>query len=137
VNSVTEAARAKGKPSPRPTFWQEPAIKRILFWTRPLPSATKARLSLHKSRKASYSSVMSPLLERITVDPQVCGGRPCIKGTRIWVSLLLGLMAGGTSEAEILAEYPQLSQPDVLAALAYGAETARGHVVAVPPGRAA
>ena len=80
---------------------------------------------------------MNPLLERITIDPEVCGGRPCIKGTRIWVSLVLDFLAGGMTEAEFLTEYPQLVHDDVLAAIAYGAEAAREHVVSVPVGRVA
>ena len=71
-------------------------------------------------------------LDRISIDPEVCGGKPCIKGTRIWVSLVLDLLAGGWSEAELLAEYPQLTHHDVLAAIAYGAEAARDRIIAVP-----
>jgi uncharacterized protein (DUF433 family) len=80
---------------------------------------------------------MNPLLERITIDPEICGGKPCIKGTRIWVSLVLDLLAGGMPEAELLAEYPGLVHEDVLAAIAYGAEAARERVVPVPVGRVA
>jgi uncharacterized protein (DUF433 family) len=72
------------------------------------------------------------LLERITIDPKVCGGKPCIKGTRIWVSLILDLLAGDMGEADLLAEYPQLRHEDVLAAIAYGAEVARERIVPVP-----
>jgi uncharacterized protein (DUF433 family) len=68
---------------------------------------------------------MRPLLERISIDPQICGGKPCIKGTRIWVSLILDFLAEGMSEAELLAEYPQRAHEDVLAAIAFGAEAAR------------
>ena len=68
---------------------------------------------------------MNPLLQRISIDPAVCGGKPCIKGTRIWVSLILDFLAEDISEAELLAEYPQLAHEDVLAAIAYGAEAAR------------
>jgi uncharacterized protein (DUF433 family) len=68
---------------------------------------------------------VNPLLHRISIDPKVCGGKPCIKGTRIWVSLLLDFLAEGMTEAELLAEYPQLSREDVLAAIAFGAEAAR------------
>jgi uncharacterized protein (DUF433 family) len=75
---------------------------------------------------------MNALLDRITIDPEVCGGRPCIKGTRIWVSLILDVLADGTAEADLLAEYPQLSHEDVLAAIAYGAEAARERVIPVP-----
>jgi uncharacterized protein (DUF433 family) len=68
---------------------------------------------------------MNPLLERIVIDPEVCGGQPCIRGTRIWVSLVLDFLAAGTTETELLAEYPQLLHDDVLAAIAYAAEIAR------------
>jgi uncharacterized protein (DUF433 family) len=72
------------------------------------------------------------LLQRISIDPQVCGGKPCIKGTRIWVSLILDFLAEGMSEAELLAKYPQLVHEDVLAAIAFGAEAARVRFVPVP-----
>jgi uncharacterized protein (DUF433 family) len=74
---------------------------------------------------------MNPLLERVTIDPRICGGKPCIRETRIWVSLVLDLLAGGVAEAEVLAEYPQLTHEDVLAAIAYGAEVARERIVPV------
>jgi uncharacterized protein (DUF433 family) len=75
---------------------------------------------------------MTSRLDRISIDPAVCGGRPCIRGTRIWVSLVLDLLAGGMSEAELLAEYPALTHDDVLAAIAYGAEAARERMIPVP-----
>jgi uncharacterized protein (DUF433 family) len=75
---------------------------------------------------------MSNPLDRISIDPAICGGKPCIKGTRIWVSLVLDLLASGTTEAELLADYPGLTHDDVLAAIAYGAEAARERVIPVP-----
>jgi uncharacterized protein (DUF433 family) len=63
--------------------------------------------------------------DRITIDPRVCHGKPCIKGTRIWVSLVLDFLASGDSIEDILREYPQLTREDVLACIAYGAEMAR------------
>jgi uncharacterized protein (DUF433 family) len=75
---------------------------------------------------------MTNLLDRISIDPAVCGGKPCIRGTRIWVSLILDLLAGGMGEAQLLAEYPGLTHQDVLAAIAYGAEAARDRVIPVP-----
>jgi uncharacterized protein (DUF433 family) len=72
------------------------------------------------------------LLERISIDPQVCFGKPCIKGTRIWVSLILDQLAGGTTIDELRTEYPQLTREDVLAAIAYGAEVTRERIVPVP-----
>jgi uncharacterized protein (DUF433 family) len=74
---------------------------------------------------------MNALLERITIDPGICGGKPCIKGTRIWVSLVLDLLSDGMAEAELLVEYPQLAHEDVLAAIAYGAEVSRERIVPV------
>jgi uncharacterized protein (DUF433 family) len=68
---------------------------------------------------------MIDLLDRINIDPAVCGGKPCIRGTRIWVSLILDQLAAGATEAELRAEYPQLTHQDVLAALAYGASRIR------------
>ena len=75
---------------------------------------------------------MNSLLQRISIDPNVCFGKPCIRGTRIWVSLLLDFLADGMSVQEILAEYPQLSREDVLAAITYGAEMARERYVEIP-----
>jgi uncharacterized protein (DUF433 family) len=75
---------------------------------------------------------VNPLLERITIDPRICGGKPCIKGTRIWVSLILDFLSEGMTEAELLDEYTGLTHEDVLAAIAYGAEAARERVIPVP-----
>jgi uncharacterized protein (DUF433 family) len=75
---------------------------------------------------------MDALLERISIDPKVCFGKPCIRGTRLWVSLLLDFLAAGTTIEEILAEYPQLEREDVLAAIAYGAEMSRERFVDLP-----
>ena len=80
---------------------------------------------------------VNPLLERISIDPGICGGKPCIKGTRIWVSLILDFLADDMTEAELLSEYPGLTHEDVLAALAYGAEAARERVIPVPAENAA
>ena len=75
---------------------------------------------------------MNSLLERISIDPNICFGKPCIRGTRIWVSLILDFLASGTSMAELLEEYPQLTREDILAAIAYGAEMARERYVEIP-----
>ena len=62
------------------------------------------------------------LLKRISIDPKICFGKPCIRGTRIWVSLIIDNLAAGTPEEEILAAYPSLKKEDIRAALAYAAE---------------
>lgn len=69
---------------------------------------------------------------RIAIDPRLCHGKPCVAGTRIWVSLVLDFLASGESVEQILAEYPQLKRDDVLACLAYGAELARERFVPIP-----
>ncbi|MEK7326641.1 MAG: DUF433 domain-containing protein [Chloroflexota bacterium] len=74
---------------------------------------------------------MNPLLERISIDPNVCFGKPCIRGTRIWVSLILDLLASGTSTDELMTEYPQLAVEDIRAAIAYGAEMSRERYVEI------
>jgi uncharacterized protein (DUF433 family) len=72
------------------------------------------------------------LLDRISVDPQACFGKPCIRGTRIWVSLIVDNLAEGLAEAEILKAYPQLAPEDIRAALAYAAEMTRDRVIPIP-----
>ena len=67
---------------------------------------------------------MNPL-ERISVDPAVRSGKPCVRGTRITVGDVLGYLAGGMSESELLADFPQLTQADILACLTYAAERER------------
>ena len=69
------------------------------------------------------------LLARISIDPNVCFGKPCIKGHRIWVSLVLDLLAGGMTIQEILDEYPGLEEADIYACLAFGAEMSRERII--------
>lgn len=80
---------------------------------------------------------MNPLLERISVNPEICFGKPCIRGTRIWVSLLLDFLSSGATMEEILQDYPHLTREDVLAAIAYGAEMSRERIVDLPGSSAA
>ena len=65
------------------------------------------------------------LLNRIAVDPAIRFGKPCVRGTRISVGDVLGYLAGGMSQAQILADFPQLTSDDVRACLAYAAERER------------
>jgi uncharacterized protein (DUF433 family) len=75
---------------------------------------------------------MASLLDRISIDPNVCFGKPCIRGTRIWVSLILDFLASGETAEQILEEYPHLTAEDIRAAIAYGAEVARERIIPVP-----
>lgn len=72
------------------------------------------------------------LLNRISINPNICFGKPCIRGHRIWVSLILDLLAGGMTAEEILKDYPSLTIEDVQACIAYGAEMARERYVDIP-----
>ncbi|MDP2755112.1 MAG: DUF433 domain-containing protein [Nitrospirota bacterium] len=69
--------------------------------------------------------------ERITVDPFVCHGKACIKGTRVMVSVILDNLAEGVSEEEILKSYPSIVPDDIKAAIAYAAELSRERLVSV------
>ncbi len=70
--------------------------------------------------------------EYITVDPEICHGKACIKGTRIMVSVVLDNLAAGLTADEILQSYPSLTREAVQAAIAYAAELARERVVIMP-----
>ena len=72
------------------------------------------------------------LLSRISIDPNICFGKPCIRGHRIWVSLILDLLAGGATIEELLEEYSGLEREDILACIAYGAELTRDFYVEIP-----
>lgn len=69
------------------------------------------------------------LLKRISVDPEVCHGQACIRGTRIMVSIILDCLAAGMSHEEILNKYPTLAPEDIRAAIAYGAALAEEQVL--------
>ena len=70
--------------------------------------------------------------EHISVDPNVCHGKACIRGTRVMVSVVLDNLAAGQSVEEILESYPSLSEEGIQAAIAYAAELARERVVSLP-----
>ena len=72
------------------------------------------------------------LLRRITVDPAICHGKPCVRGLRYPVTMLLELMSSGMSHEEILADYEDLERADLLAAIAYGARLSDSRRFALP-----
>ena len=74
---------------------------------------------------------MPDLMERITINPEQCGGHPCIRGMRIRVTDVLDLLAAGRTVAEVLEELPDLEKEDILAAIQYAAQ------ILDPPPRAA
>ncbi|MEI2582048.1 DUF433 domain-containing protein [Scytonema sp. PRP1] len=72
------------------------------------------------------------LLSRISIDPNICFGKPCIRRHRISVSLILDYLAGGAIIEEVLEAYPSIEREDVLACIAYGAEIPRDVFVEIP-----
>jgi len=70
-------------------------------------------------------------LERISVDPDVCHGKACIKGTRIMVSVILDNLAAGLTAEETIKSYPSLTKEDIQAAIAYAAELAKERSVPI------
>jgi uncharacterized protein (DUF433 family) len=63
------------------------------------------------------------------VNPNICFGKPCIKGTRIWVSLILDFLSSGDSIEDIIKGYPQITREDILACIAYGAAMSRENYI--------
>jgi uncharacterized protein (DUF433 family) len=72
------------------------------------------------------------LLSRISIDANICFGKPCICGHRLWVSLILDLLASGWSFQEVLENYPGVEEADIRACIAYGAEMSRERYVDIP-----
>ena len=70
--------------------------------------------------------------EYISVDPQVAHGQACLKGTRVLVSVVLDNLAAGLSTAELVKSYPSLNEESIRAAIAYGAELTKEHVMSMP-----
>lgn len=70
--------------------------------------------------------------EFITADPEICHGKPCIKGTRVMVSVVLDNLAAGVTLDELLTSYPSLSREAIQAAVAYAADLARERIVPMP-----
>jgi uncharacterized protein (DUF433 family) len=76
---------------------------------------------------------MNELLQRITVNPAVMTGLPCIRGMRIPVTTILGLLASGATEKEVLADYPDLEPQDLKACMAYAAWLTREREIELQP----
>jgi uncharacterized protein (DUF433 family) len=81
-------------------------------------------------RLSKESNAMTPekLLQRVTVDPAVCSGKPCIRGTRIYIAIILDALAEGLTPEEIIDHYPSLKFEDIRAAVAYAAEMTRENI---------
>jgi uncharacterized protein (DUF433 family) len=120
----------------------EPRLPPSVFPAQTNPADKAGSLAVSQPQQEQHAETLLPsrvkvtaeyaLLSRISVDANVCCGKPCIRGTRIWVSLILDQFATGETQDAILAEYPQLRRDDMLAALAHGAERSRACFVDLP-----
>jgi uncharacterized protein (DUF433 family) len=68
------------------------------------------------------------LLDRVSVDPKICAGKPCIRGTRLYIAVILDALAEGLTPEQLIDHYPHLTLEDIRAALAYAAELSRENV---------
>ena len=91
------------------------------------PKRKRAKRKVGKP-KGDKPMTHEELLARVTVDPKVCTGKPCIRGTRIYIAIILDALAEGLTPEEIIDHYPSLTVEDVRAAVAYAAELARENV---------
>jgi len=101
----------------------------LTFCRRPAYNERKDKADSHvrwRMRSAEYLKMASAdLFERISVNPDVCAGKPCIKGTRIYIAIILDALAEGLSPENVIDHYPQLTIDDIHAALAYAAALAQ------------
>ncbi len=74
------------------------------------------------------------LIQRISMDPNACGGKPCIKGTRIYIAIILDALAEGLTPEQVIDHYPQLTIEDIRAALAYAANLSQENIWKVAVG---
>ena len=72
---------------------------------------------------------------RISIDPLICHGQACVRGTRVPVHQIVRMLANGDTVEELLAEYPSLTREDILASLAYAADLAEEQVTPIPAAR--
>src|SRR3970040_1489768 len=93
----------------------------------PSPQLSPGRRG-HMERGWRLTMTREELLARVTVDPKVCTGKPCIRGTRIYISIILDALSEGLTPEEIIDHLPSLKIEDIRAAVAYAAELARKNV---------
>jgi len=101
------------------------SVWRVGGGTHAWPAGEDASAPSRNLRHMLIVMLRDDLLQRITIDPNVCFGKPCIRGTRIWVEVIIENLAAGVSEREILHAYPALTADDINAATTYAAEGTR------------
>ena len=114
----------------------------IIVWSLPFIVGTQSRWSRRvdltvqectdAAKQNEYRGEEVRWQDFITVDPEICHGQACIKGTRIMVSVILDNLAAGLSVEEIAQSYPALNRESIQAAIAYAAELARERIIPMP-----
>jgi uncharacterized protein (DUF433 family) len=97
-----------------------------------LLAVENARSNTHDGEPGVMS--YEEMLDRVSVDPNICGGKPCVRGTRIYIAIILDSLAEGLTPEQIIEQYPQLTLDDIHAALAYAAELSRENIWKVRAG---
>ncbi len=117
---VGRRTRENAEFPPRLVLTNEPTMR---VPSTALQPPIRFQLASGQFGQASYSSFMMtfPDINRVTMDPAVMGGKPCIRGTRVTVGTITGLLASGAEIPEVLELYPYLTDEDVRAALSYAA----------------
>ena len=121
----------------RPSVPPEIPLRRIAPRRRLTAERRRGALDLaglESPGEVAYSSGMDGAITRITADPSVCSGQPCVRGLRITVALVLKYLAAGRTAAEVVEEFPELEVEDVRDCLRYAAWLASGRTLTLPSG---
>jgi len=128
--------KAGGRPSIRKNLRGGPSLRVLQGWAAlhspsPSPAPNCSKRDILKLRQFRRRRNM-PQLDRITQDPSVMGGKPCIRGMRVTVGMVVGQIGAGHTIEEVLADYPYLEREDVLQALRYAAWRSEEREVTLP-----
>jgi len=93
-----------------------------------MAASTKTYLPNSRCQSLRYHNEVQQF-DRITMDPEVMGGKPCIRGMRVTVGMIVGAMAAGRTIEQLLADFPYVEEADILEALAFAARLAQGHEI--------
>ena len=99
----------------------------------PPPGLATAPVDLAARAGARTLFIVGATLSRVTADPEICGGQPCIRGMRFPVATVLRYLAGGYTAEQLVEEFPELELEDVRESLRYAAWLASGRILALPP----
>jgi uncharacterized protein (DUF433 family) len=118
---LTGRSRRRRGPEPLPPGHGQPGVK------RPGRNTPERNPGFFYIRPRYDDDVQR--FDRITMDPEVMGGKPCIRGMRVTVGMILEAMAAGRTVQELLADFPYIEEPDIREALAFAARLAQGREI--------